>query len=128
MVILKIGLIGIVAVFLAMLFKRDKGEFSLLIVIAAGMLIFFYALAQIQVIVDFLNAVMSRLPIDEVYLLPLLKMLGITYIADYGASLCREAGYGSIANQMEMFAKLAIIVLSIPELYYLMEVLDEMLA
>ena len=28
--------------FLAMLFKRDKGEFSLLIVIAAGMLIFFY--------------------------------------------------------------------------------------
>ena len=39
--------------FLAMLFKRDKGEFSLLIVIAAGMLIFFYALAQIQVIVEF---------------------------------------------------------------------------
>ena len=77
--------------FLAMLFKRDKGEFSLLIVIAAGMLIFFYALAQIQVIADFLNAVMSRLPIDEVYLLPLLKMLGITYIADYGASLYRES-------------------------------------
>ena len=114
--------------FLAMLFKRDKGEFSLLIVLVAGILIFFYALAQIQVIVDFLHAVMSRLPIDEVYLLPLLKMLGITYIAAYGASLCREAGYGSIANQMEMFAKLAIIVLSIPELYYLMEVLDEMLA
>ena len=57
--------------FLAMLFKRDKGEFSLLIVIAAGMLIFFYACAQSQIIADFLNAVMSRLPIDEVYLLPL---------------------------------------------------------
>ena len=110
-----------------MLFKRDKGEFSLLIVIAAGMLIFFYALAQIQVIADFLNAVMSRLPIDEVYLLPLLKMLGITYIADFAASICREAGYGSVGSQMELFAKLSIIALSIPELTYLIQVMEQFL-
>lgn len=111
-----------------MVFKRDRGEYALLIAIAAGMLIFFYALTQLQVIVDFLEDVMERLPIDEVYLLPLLKMLGITYIADFAASLCREAGYTSVAGQMEMFAKLAIIALSIPELYYLMEVLDGFLA
>lgn len=114
--------------FLAMPFKREKGEYALLIVITAGLVIFFYTLAQIKIIADFLTGIMERLPIDEVYLLPLLKMLGITYIADYAASLCREAGYGSIASQMEIFAKLAIIALSIPELTYLMEVLDGFLA
>lgn len=121
-------MIGIIAVFLAMPLKRDKSEYALLVVIAAGLVIFFYALAQIKIIADFFTGVIERLPIDEVYLLPLLKMLGITYIADYAASLCREAGYGSVANQMEIFAKLAIIALSIPELTYLMEVLDGFLA
>lgn len=125
---LRIGLIGITAVFLALALRRDRAEYALFVVIAAGILIFFYALAQIQVIADFLEDVMERLPIDEAYLLPLLKMLGITYIADFAASLCREAGYSSVANQMELFAKLAIIALSIPELYYLMEVLDGFLA
>lgn len=91
-------------------------------------MIFFYALSQLRVISDFLSDVMDRLPIDEAYLLPLFKMLGITYIADFAASLCREAGFAAVANQMEMFAKLAIIALSIPELYYLMEVLDGFLA
>lgn len=121
-------MIGIVAVFLATALKRDKGEYALLVVIAAALLIFFYALAQIQFIADFLGDVMERLPIDEVYLLPLLKMLGITYVADFAASLCREAGYTSVANQMEIFAKLSIIALSIPGLSYLMEVLDGFLA
>lgn len=71
---------------------------------------------------------MERLPIDSAYLIPLMKMLGITYVADFASALCKEAGYTSIANQMELFAKLAIIALSIPELTYLLEVLDEFLA
>ncbi|MCM1106333.1 MAG: stage III sporulation AC/AD family protein [Blautia sp.] len=127
MAILKIGLIGLVAVFLAMPLKKQHGEYALLIAIAAGILIFIYALAQIQIIADFLEDIMERLPIETSYLMPLLKILGITYIADFSAALCREAGYGSIASQIELFAKLAIIALSIPELTYLVEVLDEFL-
>ncbi|MCM1282495.1 MAG: stage III sporulation AC/AD family protein [Muribaculaceae bacterium] len=107
--------------------KKQHGEYALLIAIAAGILIFIYALAQIQMIADFLEDIMGRLPIETSYLMPLLKILGITYVADFSASLCREAGYASIASQIELFAKLAIIALSIPELTYLVEVLDEFL-
>lgn len=114
--------------FLAAAIKRERGDYALLVVIAASVMIFFYALAQLTAIADFLNEVMERLPIDETYLLPLLKMLGITYVADFSASLCREAGHSAVANQIEIFAKLAVIALGIPELYYLMEVLDGFLA
>ncbi|MCH5332865.1 MAG: stage III sporulation protein AD, partial [Agathobacter sp.] len=126
--ILKIGLIGIAAVFLAMPIKKYHAEFAMLIGIAAGLVIFVYALAQIKLVASFLETIMRRLPIETEYLTPLFKMLGITYVADFSASLCREAGYLSIAAEIELFAKLAIIALSIPQLTYFVEVLDEFLA
>lgn len=125
---LKIGLIGIVAVLLGMPLKKSHSEYALLIVLATSVLIFLYALAQLRVIADFLESVIGRLPVEPAFLAPLLKMLGITYIADFSTALCRETGYASIASQIELFAKLAIIALSIPELKFLMEVLDEFLA
>lgn len=123
----KIGLIGIAAIFLAAPLRKDKGEFSMLIVLVAGMLVFVYALARMQTILIFLKELIDRLPIDEAYLTPLFKMFGITYVADFAANFSRESGYSSLAGQMELFAKLSIIALSIPELMYLVDVLENFL-
>ena len=105
----KIGLIGIAAIFLAAPLRKEKGEFSMLTILA------------------FLKELIDRLPIDEAYLTPLFKMLGITYVADFAANFSRESGYSSLAGQMELFAKLSIIALSIPELMYLVDVLENFL-
>ena len=123
----KIGLIGIAAIFLAVPLRKEKGEFSMLIVLLAGMLVFVYALARMQTILAFLKELIDRLPTDEAYLTPLFKMLGITYVADFAANFSRESGYSSLAGQMELFAKLSIIALSIPELMYLVDVLENFL-
>ena len=123
----KIGLIGIAAIFLAAPLRKEKGEFSMLIVLVAGMLVFVYALSRMQTILAFLKELIDRLPIDEAYLTPLFKMLGITYVADFAANFSRESGYSSLAGQMELFAKLSIIALSIPELMYLVDVLENFL-
>lgn len=123
----KIGLIGIAAIFLAMPLRKEKGEFALLIVLAAGMIIFVYALARMRTVIDFLMELIGCLPIDATYLIPLFKMLGIAYVAEFAASVCKESGYASVAGQMELFAKLSIIALSIPELKYLVDVLENFL-
>ena len=115
------------AVFLALLLRKEKGEFALLIAVVAAALIFGYALARIRVITDFLEELAGNLPIEKSYLTALLKMLGITYIADFATYVCREAGYGSVGSQMELFAKLSIIALSIPELTYLIQVIEQFL-
>lgn len=124
---IKIALIGIAAIFLVMPLKKEKGEFALLVILVSSMIIFIYAMAKMQTVMEFLTQLVDRLPIDSTYLLPLLKMLGIMYVADFAASVCRESGYSSVAGQMELFAKLSIIALSIPELTYLVNVLENFL-
>lgn len=123
----RIGLIAIVAIVAAMPIRREKGEFALLIVLVAEMIIFVYALARMRTVIDFLNGLIAQLPIDAAYLVPLFKMLGITYVAEFAASFCRESGYSSVAGQVELFAKLSIIALSVPELMYLVDVLENFL-
>ena len=126
MSMIKIGMIGIAAVFLALLLKKEKGELALLVGIAASVLIFGYTLSRISFILDFLRELMDTLPVDPALLKALLKMLGITYAADFSASVCREAGYGSVAGQIELFAKLSIGALSIPELWVLVRLIEQM--
>ncbi len=41
-------------------------------------------------------------------------MVGITYVSEFAANLCRDSGYSAIAGQIEMFAKLSILVVSVP--------------
>lgn len=125
--IVKVGLLGITAVFLALILQKEKSEFAMLLVLAAGMILFTYILLRMQTIVSFLSDMLDYLPVDNTYLLPLLKMLGIAYIAESSSSICKESGYSAIAGQMELFAKLSIVALSIPELMYLMDVLEKYL-
>ena len=100
--------------------------FTTLVGIAASVLIFGYTLSRISFILDFLRELMDTLPVDPALLKALLKMLGITYVADFSASVCREAGYGSVAGQIELFAKLSIVALSIPELWVLLRLIEQM--
>ena len=125
--IVKVGLLGITAVFLALILQKEKSEFAMLLVLAAGMILFTYILLRMQKMVSFLSDMLDYLPVDNTYLLPLLKMLGIAYIAEFSSSICKESGYSAIAGQMELFAKLSIVALSIPELMYLMDVLEKYL-
>ena len=125
--ILKIGVIGITAVFLALLIKKEKSELALLVAVAAATLIFGYVLTRIHGIIEFLGVLAEYLPVEKSFFTALLKMLGITYLADFAASICKEAGYSSIGNQMEIFAKLSIIALSIPQLMYLLTALDTLM-
>ena len=118
-------MIGLSAVFLALLFRKEKCELSLLIAVAAAVLIFGYVLARIQIITEFLSDLSEKLPIEKNYLTALLKMLGITYASDFISSVCSEAGYGAVGSQIELFAKISIIALAVPELLYLIQMIED---
>ena len=120
----KVAVIGVIAAFWGMALKKDRGEYAILIGIAAGGLIFGYAMLQLSVVVDFTKEIIEKVPIKSGYFGQILKMLGVTYIAEFASSICKDAGYQAIAAQIEMFAKLAIVALSIPGLQLFWQVLE----
>lgn len=122
--IFKIGLIGIITAIIAVFIRKERGELAMLISISGCLLIFFYILSQMKLVLNFLSELLNMIAIEETYYLQLLKMLGVAYVAEFAASICKDSGHQSIAGMIELFAKMSIVALSVPGLLFLVETLE----
>ena len=119
---------GLAAVLLAGQLKSVKSEYGVYLVMAAGVFIFLYALGKMQVILDTLAMIRDSIQVNPVYLDTLLKMIGIAYVAEFSSGICKDAGYGSVGSQIEMFGKLSILAVSMPVFGALIETMQTFLA
>jgi stage III sporulation protein AD len=124
MTIVTIGIVGITTVLLSNQMKAVKNEYAVYLAAAAGSLIFFYGLTKMSVILDAMRRIRELVQINPVYLTTLLKMTGVTYISEFSAGICKDAGYGALAGQIEIFGKLSILALSMPIVLALLETLQ----
>ena len=83
---------------------------------------------RISVVAERLQEITAYIDLAPVYIEMLLKMLGITFVAEFSSALCRDAGYQTIAQQIEVFAKLAVLVLGLPVVFSLLEMIKDFLA
>ena len=123
--ILRIAALGTAGVLLGITVKGAKPEFALLVTVGAGLCILAGTVGKMQYLLGMLAQ--SYLPVDSSYLNTLLKMLGITYVGQFSAGICKDAGYSSIAGQIELFARLAVLAVSMPVLLALLETVHDFL-
>lgn len=127
MTILKIGVIGVIGALISLQFKHGKTEYSIYISIGISVLVFFAILDKLELFIATLQRVNDFLMIDPSYLTTMLKMVGITYISEFSSGICKDAGYQTIAVQIELFGKLTILALGMPVLLALLETIREFL-
>ena len=82
---------------------------------------------KLSYLFESIKKIQEFLPVDEKYVLVLLKMTGATYIGQLSSSICKDAGYAAIAGQIELFVKLYLMVLSLPVLLALVETIHNFL-
>ncbi len=123
----KVAVIGIIAAFLAMVVKKGQQEFAMLIILAASLLILGLALSRINDVISVIHIAEDYLGNNSIYISILLKMAGITYVAEFSSNLCRDAGFGAVGNQIEFFGKVMIIAISMPVIKSLLQTISEIL-
>ncbi len=124
MTMIQIGIIGIAATIMAIQFQQSQKEYVVVVGIAVAIFIFFSIISKIEVIVDAINQIQSVMSVEAEYIEVILKMLGITYVAELSSNICKDSGYGSIASQIELFGKVSILALSMPILLALLETIE----
>ena len=126
--ILQIALLGVAGTLLAIQFKGGKTEYGIYICAGISLLIFFAVLDRIAAVVARLDEITAYIDLAPAYIEMLLKMLGITFVAEFSSALCRDAGYQTIAQQIEVVAKLAGLVLGLPVVFALLGLIGECLS
>lgn len=111
---LKVALLGITGVLLAIPLQKEKSGYSSLIAMGVCICLLFSILTKAETVVAFIERLKGLVLVDDTYIALILKMVGITYVAEFSMNVCKDAGYAAIANQIEVFAKISILAVSLP--------------
>lgn len=124
---IKIAMVGLVAVLLALQFKSNKSEFSTYISIVGCILIFLLGVNRLEIIINAIKKIQSYISINQAYITILLKIIGITYVAEISSNICKDCGYTAVANQIELVGKLTILATGMPILLALLDTINNFL-
>lgn len=122
---IKIALIGLVSTFLCIILGSIKKEYGIFLAVVSSTLIFMLGISKMEVISRSMKELQNYIGINGAYMSILLKMIGIAYLAEFSSSLCKDAGQGAIAGQIDFVGKITMLVISLPVLQTLMKTLGE---
>ncbi|MBC7345668.1 MAG: stage III sporulation protein AD, partial [Clostridia bacterium] len=107
--------IALLATMLIVLTRQFKSaETGVLIALGVGAAIFLFLVDKIVQVIDIVEELAARADINRFYLSTVLKVIGIAYITEFGAQICRDAGESAVASKVELAGKVLIMILAIP--------------
>lgn len=111
---IKIAGIILISLLMIIILKQTKREFALILSIACAVILFvtvaddFFSIAQR--IFDLSTGIDNL----DTYISLLMKILGISLIAQFIVDLCRDAGENALASQTETASKILILMMTLP--------------
>lgn len=122
-----IAVLGVAGALLAIQFKNEKTEYGIYISIALCVMVFFSIIDRVEIVVSAIRDLSHQVLVKNGYLVILLKMLGVAYVAEFASSICKDAGHQTIAGQIEVYSKITILALGMPILKILLETIQAFL-
>ena len=124
---IQIALLGVVGTLLALQFKSGKSEYGIYVSLAVSLFLFLCMLSRLEIFVQTVKKIADYIKLAAGQMSILLKMAGVTYVAEFASGICKDAGYQNIAVQIEIFTKLTILAIGMPVLLALLELIGDFL-
>lgn len=120
--------VALMATIIALFLRQTNSPVNaMLISVLVGIIIFVSLLKDIAYVLAVLDQLAVKAQVNQLYLTTILKIIGIAYVAEFGAQVCRDAGESAIAARVEFAAKIMILVLAIPILVAVLETIIRLL-
>lgn len=123
MLIFKIILVALITVVASVILKQLKPEMTIFVSIAGGIVIILMLVSAVSSVFDGFKSLMSTTGVDSSLFKSVLKVVGIGYITEFGASVCKDAGVLSIADKVMFAGKICILLLCMPIINNLIEII-----
>lgn len=119
-----IALLGVITAIWAVWLKGIRPEFGTLLAVGGAVVILIYGIPRIEYLFDAVKQLEEWIPVKPVYVRMLLKLMGISLLAEFSSNICRDAGCAAMGSQIELFGKLSVLVTGLPVILALLETLN----
>lgn len=125
MTIFKIVGFGIIAVSLIIILRNQRPEIALICVVACSIIMLIFIFDELKSVISLINSLVTNSSINSSYIKIILKVIGISYMIEFGKDICKDAGESAIANKIEIAGKVIIVSLSIPIIASLVDIVSQ---
>lgn len=100
---------------------------GVMVVLAGGAIIFLKILPQLAEVIRVFTQLADYAALNQNYLFTVFKVLGIAYVSEFAAQICRDAGQNALGAKIEMAAKVGVMVLAVPIMMSVLESIIQIL-
>ncbi|KIR04021.1 Stage III sporulation protein AD [Lachnospiraceae bacterium TWA4] len=110
----KVALVGVITALFTLWFKGQRPEYGVYLGLGASILLLLSILGQMSQILEFIKQLQDDIGIQTYYIKLLVKMIGITYLAEFASDVCKDCGCQTLSGQITIYGKFILLGLSLP--------------
>ena len=103
-----------VAAMLSFTLRAAHRQCGAAVAMAAGLMLFFFALTQLGAAVETLKTLSVRAGIGQQTVMLLLKLIAMAYVTEFAVQACRDAGEDGLAGKAALCGKMLLMVQTLP--------------
>jgi len=119
--------IGLCCALIGLVLRQHRPEFAPLVGLLCTAAVLFFIAPKLLEIFRLLEEFAAAAGLSAAYLAPLFRIIGVAYIVQFGAGLCRDAGENAIAANLELAGKILIAVMAVPIIRGMFEIVMSIL-
>ena len=113
----------LICAFIIVVLKSISNEYSLLVIIASGIIILGFSLNYLVENLNFFNKLFEMTGLSDDVLRIIYKITAIGYLIEFGAGTVEDFGLKSLADKLVFAGKLIILSVSLPIIYSIINVI-----
>lgn len=113
----------LISAFIIIVLKSISSEYSLLVIIASGIIILGFSLNYLVENLNFFNKLFEMTGLSDDVLRIIYKITAIGYLIEFGAGTVEDFGLKSLADKLVFTGKLIILSVSLPIIYSIINVI-----
>ena len=127
MELLRVVGVGLVGVLLAVMLRRDKPEWHLLILVATGVIVLVIVFSSMTTVINAFGELLSSTGVDNALFSGVLKIVGVGYLTEYASSVCADSGAQSVGEKVQLAGKITVFLMGLPIVTALVRTISQLL-
>lgn len=123
----KLAAVGVTAVVLSAVLKKNTPELALLLALAAGLWMLTQAAAGLGAAVAMMRELAGQAGLSEVLLEPVVKAVALSILTKLTAEICKSAGEGGVAAFVETAGAALALLAALPLVRAVAQLMGELL-
>ena len=123
----KLAAVGVTAVVLSAVLKKNTPELALLLALAAGLWMLALTASGLGAVVALMEELAEQAGLSEVLLEPVMKTVALSILTRLTAEICRSAGEGGVAAFVETVGAVLALLAALPLVRAVARLMGELL-